>query len=98
VAMIPITRLIRRPHELPRAILDPECVEKLHAAKQTRSAPTLSGCSQNRGPYCTFSGLGDCPNKIILPFPSPEVVPTPIYVSIHQLDYSATSSRVRTPR
>ena len=33
---------------------------------------TLSECSQNRPPYCIFSGLGDCPNKIILPFPSPE--------------------------
>jgi hypothetical protein len=98
VAMLPITRLIRRPHELPRAILDPECVEKLRAAMSTRSASTPSGCSQNRGPYCTFSGLGDCPNKIILPFPSPEEVPTPIYVGIHQVDYSATSRLVRTPR
>ena len=25
-----------------------------------------------------FSGLGDCPNKIILSVPSPEKVPTPI--------------------
>jgi hypothetical protein len=24
---------------------------------------TLSEYSQNRGPYCTFSGLGDCPNR-----------------------------------
>ena len=27
---------------------------------------TLSSCSQNRPPYCAFSGLGDCPNNIIL--------------------------------
>jgi hypothetical protein len=25
---------------------------------------TLSECSQNRLSYCTFSGLGDCPNKL----------------------------------
>ena len=24
---------------------------------------TLSECSQNRPPYCIFSGLGDCPNR-----------------------------------
>ena len=24
---------------------------------------TLSECSQNRPSYCTFSGLGDCPNR-----------------------------------
>jgi hypothetical protein len=41
---------------------------------------TLSECSQNRPPYCIFSGLGDCPNKIILPFPSPEKMPTRKYV------------------
>jgi hypothetical protein len=33
---------------------------------------TFSSCSQNRSPYCAFSGLGDCPNNIILSFPSPE--------------------------
>ena len=57
----------------------PECMEKMRAAKETRSASTLSECSQNRGPYCTFSGLGDCPNNLILPFPSPEKLPTRTY-------------------
>src|SRR5687768_3768555 len=47
----------------------------------------LSECSQNRPPYCTFSGLGDCPNKIILPFPSPEEVPTLVYERIARMDY-----------
>ena len=48
---------------------------------------TLSGCSQNRRPYCIFSGLGDCPNKIILPFPSPEKMPTLIHGDIPPVDY-----------
>jgi len=52
------------------------------STRSARSPSTLSGCSQNRPPYCTFSGLGDCPNKIILPFPSPEEVPTLMYEGI----------------
>ena len=49
---------------------------------------TLSEYSQNRRPYCIFSGLGDCPNKIILPFPSPEKMPTLIHGNIPPVDYS----------
>jgi hypothetical protein len=37
---------------------------KVRFWEQTRSPLTLSGCSQNGQPYCTFSGLGDCPNKL----------------------------------
>src|SRR5215208_5646242 len=68
----------------------PECMEKMRAAKETRSASTLSECSQNRGSYCTFSGLGDCPNNLILPFPSPEKMPTRIYEGIPRVDYCGT--------
>jgi hypothetical protein len=46
---------------------------------------TLSSCSQNRPPYCAFSGLGDCPNNIILSFPSPEKTSTLIYEGIPQV-------------
>jgi hypothetical protein len=40
---------------------------------------TLLACPQNHPPYCAFSGLGDCPNNLILTFLSPEKVPTRIY-------------------
>ena len=40
--------------------------------EHTLRIDTLSEYSQNRRPYCVFSGFGDCPNKIILPFPNPE--------------------------
>jgi hypothetical protein len=46
---------------------------------------TFSSCSQNRSPYCAFSGLGDCPNNIILSFPSPEEASTLIYEGIPQV-------------
>ena len=46
---------------------------------------TLSSCSQNRQPYCAFSGLGDCPNNIILSFPSPEEASTLTYEGIPQV-------------
>ena len=46
---------------------------------------TLSSCSQNCPPYCVFSGLGDCPNNIILSFPSPEETSTLVYEGIPQV-------------
>src|SRR5215211_5088648 len=76
----------------------PECMEKMRAAKETRSASTLSECSQNRGSYCSFSGLGDCPNNLILPFPSPQKVPTRTYERIPQMDYSDTWASHSSPR
>ena len=42
----------------------PRAWKRCISAKYTRPSSTLSGCSQNRQPYCTFSGLGDCPNTI----------------------------------
>src|SRR5918995_4575376 len=41
---------------------------------EVHTPSTLSECSQNRQPKCAFSGLGDCPNNLLLPFPSPEKV------------------------
>ena len=55
-----------------------EC-RKRSCAKFTRSPSTLSIYSQTHSPYWTFSGLGDCPNNLIFPFPSSEKVPTPVY-------------------
>jgi hypothetical protein len=49
---------------------------------RTIFSSTLSSCSQNRPPYCAFSGLGDCPNNIILSFPSPEETQYP-YIRGH---------------
>ena len=54
---------------------------------------TLSESSQNHKPYCNFSGLGDCPNKIILSFPSPEEMPTLIYGGIPQMVQFVTFCR-----
>jgi hypothetical protein len=60
---------------------------------------TLSSCSQNRPPYCAFSGLGDCPNNIILSFPSPEEAQYP-YIRGHPSGWTVldTLRRGRTPR
>jgi hypothetical protein len=55
-----------------------ECGER-SSKKFTRSPSTLSAYSQTHPPYWTFSGLGDCPNNLILSFPSSEKVPTPVY-------------------
>ena len=41
-----------------------------------------------------LSGLGDCPNNIILSFPSPQKVPTRIYEGTTQVDYFGTPRRV----
>jgi hypothetical protein len=42
-----------------------------------------------------FSGLGDCPNNLILPFPSPEKVPTP---SVVRSSRSVITHRLLSPR
>ena len=78
---------MKKPWPLPLALFT-EVLERHASTKETRSASTLSECSQNRGPYCCFSGLGDCPNNLILPFPSPEKLPTRTYERSPRVDYS----------
>jgi hypothetical protein len=70
------------PHELRRAILFPRVRGRRCVPRNTHDPHRLSACSQTHPLCCDFSGLGDCPNKLILPFPGPEKVPNP-YVRGH---------------
>jgi hypothetical protein len=44
--------------------------------------------SRTYPPYGVFSGLGGCPNNLILSLPSPEEVPTLIYEGIIRANYN----------
>jgi hypothetical protein len=80
-----------------RLLLFTEVPGRCVSAKVTRSPSTLSECSQNCQPYWAFSGLGDCPNNLILPFPSPEKVRAHTYEVIPRVDYPGTFASHGSP-